>query len=233
MKDQIDQLTRRGVAAGRLDSTLTGDEVRALMDGLRKGTLRLLYVAPERFNNERFREAISRDSGVALRGRRGALHLRVGAQFPPRLPEAGRLRQALRRRAHPGPHRHRHAAGARRHLPRLRHRARLRRPHRLPPREPDPPLHPHPPRRRATPCSSNVSPRALPAPPSSTSPCRKRPRTWPPPCCAPGCRPAPTTPAWRTTSGPACRTGSWNRRTRWSSPPSPSAWGSTRRTSAR
>src|SRR4051794_25001440 len=60
MKDQIDQLTRRGVAAGRLDSTLTGDEVRALMEAVRKGTLRLLYVAPERFNNERFREAISR-----------------------------------------------------------------------------------------------------------------------------------------------------------------------------
>jgi ATP-dependent DNA helicase RecQ len=60
MKDQIDQLTRRGVAAGRLDSTLTGDEVRALMDAVRKGALRLLYVAPERFNNERFREAISR-----------------------------------------------------------------------------------------------------------------------------------------------------------------------------
>jgi ATP-dependent DNA helicase RecQ len=60
MKDQIDQLTRRGVAAGRLDSTLTGDEVRALMDAIRKDALRLLYVAPERFNNERFREAISR-----------------------------------------------------------------------------------------------------------------------------------------------------------------------------
>ncbi|MFL6197499.1 MAG: ATP-dependent DNA helicase RecQ [Thermoanaerobaculia bacterium] len=60
MKDQIDQLTRRGVAAGRLDSTLTGDEVRTLMEAVRKGTLRLLYVAPERFNNERFREAISR-----------------------------------------------------------------------------------------------------------------------------------------------------------------------------
>src|SRR3954463_7106557 len=60
MKDQIDQLTRRGVAAGRLDSTLTGDEVRNLMEAIRKGALRLLYVAPERFNNERFREAISR-----------------------------------------------------------------------------------------------------------------------------------------------------------------------------
>jgi len=60
MKDQIDQLTRRGVAAGRLDSTLSWDEVRTLMDNIRQGNLRLLYVAPERFNNERFREAISR-----------------------------------------------------------------------------------------------------------------------------------------------------------------------------
>ncbi|HYX22576.1 MAG TPA: ATP-dependent DNA helicase RecQ, partial [Thermoanaerobaculia bacterium] len=60
MKDQIDQLTRRGVAAGRLDSTLTADEVRALMEAVRKGTLRLLYCAPERFANERFRQAISR-----------------------------------------------------------------------------------------------------------------------------------------------------------------------------
>jgi len=42
MKDQIDQLTRRGVAAGRLDSTLTGDEVRSLMEAVRQGTLRLL-----------------------------------------------------------------------------------------------------------------------------------------------------------------------------------------------
>src|SRR5205085_11758926 len=43
MKDQIDQLTRRGVAAGRLDSTLTGDEVRALMESIRQGALRPLY----------------------------------------------------------------------------------------------------------------------------------------------------------------------------------------------
>src|SRR3954465_9545855 len=34
MKDQIDQLTRRGVAAGRLDSTLTAGEGRAPMDAV-------------------------------------------------------------------------------------------------------------------------------------------------------------------------------------------------------
>ncbi|SCZ57749.1 RecQ family ATP-dependent DNA helicase [Thiohalomonas denitrificans] len=60
MKDQIDALTARGIAARRLDSTLSADEYRTVMEQLRDGTLRMLYVAPERFNNERFREAISR-----------------------------------------------------------------------------------------------------------------------------------------------------------------------------
>ena len=60
MKDQIDQLTRRGVAAARLDSTLDADEYRAIMGRIRSGDLRLLYVAPERFNNERFRGSLER-----------------------------------------------------------------------------------------------------------------------------------------------------------------------------
>ena len=58
MKDQIDSLTRRGVAAARLDSTLSVDEYRDVMHRVRAGALRLLYVAPERFQNERFRESI-------------------------------------------------------------------------------------------------------------------------------------------------------------------------------
>jgi len=59
MKDQIDALTRRGIVAARLDSTLDAAACRAVMEQVRRGTLRLLYVAPERFNNERFREAIT------------------------------------------------------------------------------------------------------------------------------------------------------------------------------
>ena len=58
MKDQVDQLKARGVAAERLDSSLTAEEVGALMAALRSGHIKLLYVAPERFNNERFREAL-------------------------------------------------------------------------------------------------------------------------------------------------------------------------------
>jgi ATP-dependent DNA helicase RecQ len=46
MKDQIDFLQNRGIAAARLDSSLNLDETRAVNDSLRAGTLKLLYVAP-------------------------------------------------------------------------------------------------------------------------------------------------------------------------------------------
>ena len=54
MKDQIDALVALGIDAARLDSSLGQDDARSVSDRLRAGNLKLLYVAPERFNNERF-----------------------------------------------------------------------------------------------------------------------------------------------------------------------------------
>ena len=54
MKDQCDALAERGVAAARLDSTLSTAEFRAAVHGVRDGSIKLLYIAPERFFNERF-----------------------------------------------------------------------------------------------------------------------------------------------------------------------------------
>ena len=54
MKDQIDFLAGRGIEAARLDSSLGADEIRDVSERLQAGGLKLLYVAPERFNNERF-----------------------------------------------------------------------------------------------------------------------------------------------------------------------------------
>jgi ATP-dependent DNA helicase RecQ len=48
MKDQVDALTTSGVPATFLNSTLKANELGARMLGLRDGTYRLLYVAPER-----------------------------------------------------------------------------------------------------------------------------------------------------------------------------------------
>lgn len=58
MKDQIEALARRGIDAVRLDSSLTNDEFRDAMQRIRNRQVKLLYVAPERFFNERFREAL-------------------------------------------------------------------------------------------------------------------------------------------------------------------------------
>jgi ATP-dependent DNA helicase RecQ len=58
MKEQIDRLQARHIAADRLDSTRTSAESGDITRKLRDGSLRLLYVAPERFNNERFRELL-------------------------------------------------------------------------------------------------------------------------------------------------------------------------------
>ena len=48
MKDQIDSLLENGIAAGRLDSTLSHPERNKIFDQLRERQLRLLYVSPER-----------------------------------------------------------------------------------------------------------------------------------------------------------------------------------------
>ncbi len=60
MKDQIDFLAGRGVPAARLDSSLDRDETLAVGERLRSGGLKLLYVAPERFVNERFLAQLER-----------------------------------------------------------------------------------------------------------------------------------------------------------------------------
>src|SRR3954454_19507002 len=60
MKDQIDFLRRSGIDAERLDSSLDAAEQREIFDRLRAGSLKLLYVAPERFNNERFLARLAR-----------------------------------------------------------------------------------------------------------------------------------------------------------------------------
>lgn len=54
MKDQVDALRKRGIAAARLDSTLSADETAEVLAAISSGALKLLYVAPERFSSEAF-----------------------------------------------------------------------------------------------------------------------------------------------------------------------------------
>ena len=54
MKDQIDFLDKHHIPAARIDSTIELQEARRIDADLRASRLKLLYVAPERFSNERF-----------------------------------------------------------------------------------------------------------------------------------------------------------------------------------
>ncbi len=60
MKDQVDVLKTRGLAAARLDSTLGSAEVFEIYDRMASGSLKLLYVAPERFVSETFLSKVRR-----------------------------------------------------------------------------------------------------------------------------------------------------------------------------
>lgn len=51
MKDQVDGLTRIGVPAGRLDSTLSTSEYNAIANAIRSGETRLVFTSPERLVN--------------------------------------------------------------------------------------------------------------------------------------------------------------------------------------
>jgi ATP-dependent DNA helicase RecQ len=60
MKDQIDFLVGKGIAAARMDSSQSTEESRQVWDDLWEGRLKLLYVAPERFASERFLQRLRR-----------------------------------------------------------------------------------------------------------------------------------------------------------------------------
>ncbi len=58
MKDQVDALVSRGIAATLINSTLSWPEQKERLEGMRSGQYKLVYVAPERFRAESFLNAL-------------------------------------------------------------------------------------------------------------------------------------------------------------------------------
>ena len=65
MKDQVDALMARGLPATFVNSTLTGGEISERLTRVRRGDVKLLYVAPERFDVGSLAERL-RETGVSL-----------------------------------------------------------------------------------------------------------------------------------------------------------------------
>lgn len=58
MKDQVDALRAKHISAAYINSSLSTDETTQILNQMRRGAYKLLYVAPERFRNPRFLEAL-------------------------------------------------------------------------------------------------------------------------------------------------------------------------------
>ena len=58
IKDQLDFLRSKGIAAASIDSTLAPGEGQQIMSDIRRGGIKILMISVERFKNERFRQFI-------------------------------------------------------------------------------------------------------------------------------------------------------------------------------
>ncbi len=65
MKDQVDSLAERGIPATCLNSSISMDDTAARVASLRRGETKIVYVAPERFRNNRFQSLLN-DLNVSL-----------------------------------------------------------------------------------------------------------------------------------------------------------------------
>ena len=122
MKDQIDALVRQGIDAARLDSSLEQDEVRDVSDTPARRQPQAPLRRSRAIQQRALPGAARAGDDLAVRGRRGALHLGVGAQLPAGLPQARRAGARARRGARAGVDGDRDAGRRPRHLQRLRDR---------------------------------------------------------------------------------------------------------------
>lgn len=65
MKDQVDGLLARGIAATYINSALNLEETNLRLEGMKRGDYKLVYIAPERFYNTDFTTRLS-ESTVSL-----------------------------------------------------------------------------------------------------------------------------------------------------------------------
>src|SRR5919201_5419965 len=95
MKDQVDALTARGLPAAFINSTLTPGEVSDRLARAQRGELKLLYVAPERFDLGNAAERL-RAIGVSLLAVDEAHCISEwGHDFRPSYLRMGRVRESL------------------------------------------------------------------------------------------------------------------------------------------
>jgi ATP-dependent DNA helicase RecQ len=95
MKDQVDALQSIGVPAALINSTLPRDEAQATLAAARAGQLKLLYVAPERFDSDTFRSELPALGVTLLAVDEAHCVSQWGHDFRPSYLRLGQVREEL------------------------------------------------------------------------------------------------------------------------------------------
>jgi ATP-dependent DNA helicase RecQ len=95
MKDQVDRLAAKGIAAARLDSTLGTEDYGEVMAKLMRGEWKLLYVSPEKLGNAEFRKLLKSVSLSMIAVDEAHCISEWGHNFRPDYLKLGKIRKQL------------------------------------------------------------------------------------------------------------------------------------------